>query len=199
MQLLQMHLVRLGIHQAKQVLLLADGADWIWLRLPTLLKRLGCPAESILELLDFYYATEHLGQFSEAAFSDTTKSQIWFKQAKSDLKRGRVSDLLKQMQTLVKQASGERKNLMAKQVAYLSKFEQLSRLKYSQVAAMKLPIGSGAIESLIRQVVNLRLKGTGKFWLLENAEIMLHARCQWAAGAWSTFCDSILTACLYPA
>ncbi len=58
---------------------------------------------------------------------------------------------------------------------------------------MKLPIGSGAVESLIRQVVNLRLKGTGKFWLLCHAEIMLHARCQWAAGtwAWANFCDSI--------
>ena len=64
---------------------------------------------------------------------------------------------------------------------------------------MKMPIGSGAIESLIRQVVNLRLKGNGKFWLLENAEAILHARCHWAAGGWLTFCDSILTAKLYPA
>ncbi len=198
MQLLEMHLVRLGIHQAKQVLLLADGADWIWLRIPTLLKRLGCPAESILELLDFYHATEHLQQVALSAFTDTTTSQTWFKKARSDLKHGRVSDLLNRMQALVKEVSGERKNLIAGQVAYFSKFEQLSRLKYSQVAAMKLPIGSGAVESLIRQVVNLRLKGTGKFWLLENAEIMLHARCQWAAGAWSSFCDSILTAYLYP-
>ncbi len=65
---------------------------------------------------------------------------------------------------------------------------------------MKLPIGSGAVESLIRQVVNLRLKGTGKFWLLNHAFIMLHARCQWAAGtwAWANFCDSILTAMLIP-
>ncbi len=39
MQLLEMHLVRLGINQAKQVLLLADGAEWIWLRIPPLLKR----------------------------------------------------------------------------------------------------------------------------------------------------------------
>ncbi len=31
MQLLEMHLVRLGINQASQVLLVADGAEWIWL------------------------------------------------------------------------------------------------------------------------------------------------------------------------
>lgn len=100
---------------------------------------------------------------------------------------------------MVETASGERQKIMAGQLAYFTKGSQQERLNYSQVAAMKLPIGSGAIESLIRQVVNLRLKGIGKFWLLNHAEMMLHARCQWAAGAWSTFCDTILTTMLYPA
>lgn len=51
----------------------------------------------------------------------------------------------------------------------------------------------GAIESLIRQVVNLRIKGNSKFWLKSNAEIMLHLRCQWCAKSWDNFCNSILT------
>ncbi len=68
MELLETHLVSLGISQAKQVLLLADGAEWIWLRLPPLLQRLGCPADSIVELLDFYHATEHLHSFALASF-----------------------------------------------------------------------------------------------------------------------------------
>lgn len=72
-------------------------------------------------------------------------------------------------------------------------------MNYAEAKAMKLPISSGAIESLVRQVVNLRLKGTGKFWLLYHAEILLHARCQWAAGRWTDFCDAILTTILYPA
>ncbi len=54
-------------------------------------------------------------------------------------------------------------------------------------------------ESLIRQAVNLRLKGNGKFWLKENAEIILHARCQWLSRAWSDFTNSILTWRIYPA
>ncbi len=44
------------------------------------------------------------------------------------------------------------------------------------VALKKLPLGSSAVESLIRQVVNLRMKGNSKFWLQDNAEIMLHLR-----------------------
>ena len=64
---------------------------------------------------------------------------------------------------------------------------------------MKLPIGSGAVESLIRQAVNLRLKGNGKFWLKENAEIILHSRCQWLSDSWNDFTNSILTLRIYPA
>ncbi len=199
LELLEMHLVRLGINLASQVLLVADGAGWIWNHIPPLLQRLGCPLESTHELLDFYHATEHLQLFVDAAFTQLSQRQAWFKQARCTLKCGHAANLLNQMRTLSKNKRGERRSIMSSQIQYFTKFHQQGRLNYSQVAAMKMPIGSGAIESLIRQVVNLRLKGNGKFWLLENAEAILHARCQWAAGTWPTFCGSILTARLYPA
>ena len=37
-----MYLVSLGINEAQQILLIADGADWIWQHIPPLLNRLGC-------------------------------------------------------------------------------------------------------------------------------------------------------------
>ena len=39
-----------------------------------------------------------------------------------------------------------------------------SRMAYAKLMALKLPIGSGAIESTVRRVVNLRLKGPSIFW-----------------------------------
>ena len=137
--------------------------------------------------------------FADAAFTQPREQQAWFKQARSTLKRGQSANLLNQMQTLSEQRRGDCLAILSSEIQYFTKFHQQKRLSYSQVAGMKMPIGSGAIESLIRQVVNLRLKGNGKFWLLENAEAILHARCQWAAGSWLTFCDSILIAKLYPA
>jgi len=199
LELLEMHLVRLGINLASQVLLVADGAGWIWNHIPPLLLRLGCPPSSTHGLLDFYHATEHLQLFADAAFTQLPQRQAWFKIARCTLKCGHAANLLEQMPALSKKMRGERRSIMLSQIQYFSRFYQQGRLEYSQVAAKKMPIGSGAIESLIRQVVNLRLKGNGKFWLLENAEAILHARCQWAAGTWSAFCNSILTARLYPA
>lgn len=197
--LLEMHLVRLGINLASQVLLVADGASWIWQHIPPLLQRLGCPPSSTHGLLDFYHATEHLHTFAEAAFTQLSEQQAWFRQARSLLKRGQSANLLEQMQVLSKKMCSERRRAMISEIQYFTKFHLQGQLSYSQVAAMKMPIGSGAIESLIRQVVNQRLKGNGKFWLQANAEAILHARCQWAASTWSIFCDSILTARLYPA
>ncbi len=118
--------------------------------------------------------------------------------ARSLLKRGQSTELLEQIQGLSKKVCSERCRAMIFEIHYFTKFHLQGRLSYSLGAAMKMPIGSGAIESLIRQVVNLRLKGNGKFWLQGNTEAILHARCQWAAITWSTFCDSLLTARLYP-
>ena len=50
------------------------------------------------------------------------------------------------------------------------------RMAYAQLLAMKLPIGSGAIESTVRRVVNLRLKGPSLFWCRANAEAILLLR-----------------------
>lgn len=197
LQILEMYLVSLGIERAKQVLLIADGAEWIWKHIPTLLERLVCPNETY-QLLDFYHVTQHLQAFANAAFSQENERKKWFKSARSDLKRGKITALLEQMAALSKQADGEPLEIMTAQINYLTKGYAEGRLNYAQIAALKLPIGSGAVESLIRQVVNLRLKGNGKFWLRDRAEIMLHARCQWLAGNWSNFCDSILTALINP-
>ena len=196
MQVLEMHLVRLGIRHAAQVLFLADGALWMWERIPALLRRLGCPEDRIIELLDFYHATGHLSAFAEIAFSNPKAAQAWFKKACAALKRGPATTLLQQMQTLCAQAKSKHRASLTKELEYFQ--TRLSRLQYAQVATLKLPIGSGAVESLLRQVVNLRIKGAGKFWLVEHAEIMLYARCQWAAGVWEHFCASILTANLCP-
>ena len=59
-----------------------------------------------------------------------------------------------------------------------------NRMRYDLIAATGLPIGSGAIESSIRRVVNLRLKGASIYWLEETAEAMLLLRSFYKSGRW---------------
>jgi len=41
----------------------------------------------------------------------------------------------------------------------------MNRMLYSGVAEEGLPIGNGSVESAIRRMINLRLKGASLFWL----------------------------------
>jgi len=197
LQILEAHLVHLGISQAKQVLLIGDGAEWIWIHIPPLLTRLGCPTETY-QLFDFYHVTQHLKAFADVAFSEETQSKEWFKKARKTLKKGNAKSLINQMDEFIALASGERCQIMVGRRNYLLDAYRQGRLNYDKAINKKLPIGSGAIESLIRQVVNLRIKGNSKFWLQENAEIMLHLRCQWIAGSWDNFCGSIFNSFIKP-
>ena len=62
LKILEMYLVSLGIKSAKQILLIADGADWIWQHIPPLLNRLAC-SERIYYLLDFYHEERTFAEF----------------------------------------------------------------------------------------------------------------------------------------
>lgn len=58
-------------------------------------------------------------------------------------------------------------------------------MKYDLNNELGLPIGSGGIESAVRRVVNLRLKGPSIYWKRENAEAMLFLRSYYKAGRWN--------------
>ncbi len=92
----------------------------------------------------------------------------------------------------------ERLKILVRERNYILKAYRRRLLRYNEVASRKLPLGSGAVESLIRQVVNLRMKGNSKFWLQDNAEIMLHLRCQWIAKSWDNFSDAIFNSFIKP-
>ena len=70
------------------------------------------------------------------------------------------------------------------EIAYLQKHGEAGRLKYPTFRSLGVPLGSGAIESSIRRVVNLRLKGNSIYWREENAEAMLQIRAQVLTNRW---------------
>ena len=65
--------------------------------------------------------------------------------------------------------------------------KNLGLTDYLNTRKRDIPIGSGALESAIRRVVNLRLKSADMFWKVENAEGFLHLRCQLKSGNWDRF------------
>jgi hypothetical protein len=55
---------------------------------------------------------------------------------------------------------------------------------YGMLKETNFPIGSGAIESAVRRVINLRLKGASIYWLEKTVEAMIKLRAFYKAGRW---------------
>ena len=197
-KILRLYLHELGIALAQVVVLLGDGAHWIWDHIPPLLLELGCRPEQIVQVLDYCHTVQHLYQLGEALFGATAQGKAWAKKWAKQLKKGRAQALVTEIRQYLADKVGKDPDEVQTQYDYFLRHQTNGRLDYARFKALKLPIGSGVVESLIRQVVNLRLKSCSKAWLKENAEAFLHARCQWAAHQWSSFCDAVLTFGLAP-
>ena len=179
--LLRTYLQRLSITQADQVLFVADGAPWIWKRVPLLVQALGLAAKQVHELLDFYHAVQHLAQV--AALRNDWSAQArsrWRTHQRRLLLRGQLEQVIAAIRDICR---GRNSKAMRTQRDYFIKHQ--SRMAYAQLMAMKLPIGSGAIESTVRRVVNLRLKGPSIFWCRASAEAILLLRSYYKAGRWN--------------
>jgi hypothetical protein len=179
--LLRSYLQRLEITQADQVLFIADGAPWIWKRIPLLVQALGLAAQQVHELLDFYHAVQHLGQVAALRQDWSAKARTrWRTQQRRLLLRGEVKQVIAAVQAICR---GRHSKAIRTQRDYFIKNQ--SRMAYAQLLAMKLPIGSGAIESTVRRVVNLRLKGPSILWCRASAEAILLLRSYYKAGRWN--------------
>ncbi len=179
--LLRTYLQRLDITQADQVLFIADGAPWIWKRVPLLVHALGLAAEQVHELLDFYHAVQHLGQVAALRKDWSAKARArWRTHQRHLLLRGEVEQVITAVRAICR---GRNSKAIRTHREYFIRNQ--SRMAYAKLIAMKLPIGSGAIESTVRRVVNLRLKGPSIFWCRASAEAILLLRSYYKAGRWN--------------
>lgn len=179
--LLQSYLKSLNIQTADHVLFVADGAHWIWKRIPMLVKALGLESERVHELLDFYHAVEHLGKVAALRKTWPDKERrAWLKKQRKLLLEGQVDKVMEAVRSICRGRNGK---AITTERNYFVRNQQ--RMSYPTLKALNLPIGSGAIESAVRRVINLRLKGPCIFWHRENAAKVLMLRAYYKAGRWN--------------
>src|SRR6266852_3936051 len=178
--LLRTYVQRLSITQADQVLFVADGAPWIWKRVPLLVQALGLAAQQVHELLDFYHAVQHLGQVAALRTDWSAKARArWRTQQRRFLLQGQVEQVIAAVRDICR---GRNSKAIRTHREYFIKNQ--GRMAYAKLMAMQMPIGSGAIESAVRRVINLRLKGPSLFWCRASAEAILLLRSYYKAGRW---------------
>jgi len=189
-RMLVAYLKLLGAQEAAQLVIVADGAKWIWddERMDKLIREVGIAPERVIQVLDFYHATEHLGKIAtlRASWSDKER-QKWIRKVRTMLWRGRVDAVLDECKALCR---GRRSKKISSLLDYIER--NRVRLNYPLFRKLRVPLGSGVIESAVRRVINLRLKGPGIIWEEENVEKMLHMRAQMKLGSWNRFVTNAL-------
>ena len=182
-KLLEFYLRELKITTADKVLFVADGARWIWNRVGALVRRLGIKPDQVQELVDFYHAVEHLGTNAGLQRRWTAaERRAWIGRQRHRLRKGGFAEV----EAAIKAVCGPRPGKALKRERdYFQRNGGTGRMDYARIAGMKLPIGSGAIESAIRRVVNLRLKGPSIYWHKTSAEAVLLLRSYYKAGRWN--------------
>ncbi len=179
--LLRLYLPLFTALQPTHILLIADGARSIWKRFEKLISEGILGSARTIQLIDFYHAVEHLGAFAEAcpSYSRPRRSR-WRNQVRKLLRAGKIEAVIADMDRIIAVHPGVA-TLKTERNYFL---RNRHRFSYAWARRLRLPIGSGPMESAIRRVINLRLKGPGIFWHETNAEAMILIRAFYKAHRW---------------
>lgn len=175
MEVLAMRLHQVGASESQVVAFRADGAPWIWERLEWVRQRLGLKPSQVSYGLDWCHAVHHVSLALETLAADADRKRI-FKKLRKWLKQGAWRKVLKDLIDRMLERGLDETAEMWTDLDFLERHGEAGHLDYATFRRRKLPIGSGAIESAIRRVINLRMKGNSMFWKEGNAEGMLVLR-----------------------
>lgn len=151
------------------IVFLADGATWIWDRIPDLAND-----RSIL-ILDFYHASEHLSDICKKLYGEQTEDYVrCFTEWRGMVWAGQVHQVIAELKLLRDTCKGEKRDFLQGEISYFEDNEE--RMHYDQYRAMHLPIGSGTVESSCKNVIGGRMKQGGMTWSESGAEGMLQIR-----------------------
>jgi hypothetical protein len=137
----------------------ADGALWIWDVAEDV-----CPDGQ--QVVDWFHAVAHLSDAAQVLYpdaDDTPKRKRWLQTHKDHLYMGRIHEIIAALHKCGR----------ADLALYFERHQR--RMQYLEFRENGLPIGSGTVESGVKQFKQ-RLCGTGMRWNSDNAERMLVIR-----------------------
>ena len=165
---------RRGVEHAQAIAAVMDGAEW-----EQGFVDFHCP--QAVRILDFPHAAEHLNVIGEFLHGEhTPQSQACLKEQSHRLKHEGPKDLLCALEKL--QRKHPPSEVLSSNLTYLKK--RTKQMQYPLFQAQGWPIGSGAVESGNKLVVEARLKGAGMHWEENNVNPMLAIRNILCSGRW---------------
>jgi hypothetical protein len=165
---------RRGAEHIRQLVVLGDGAAWIW-KLATQVAPEATP------IVDIYHARQHLHDLAAALIPALGEQHPhWLTARLADLDAGDIETLVAQTTRLALPADLARDT--DKALAYFK--TNAHRMRYAYFRDHHMFIGSGTVEAGCKAVIGQRLKLSGMRWNIPGATGILTLRCQHASGRW---------------
>ncbi len=173
--------VRRGVGEAKEVIVIGDGAPWIW----------NIAAKHFwgaTQILDLYHALEHLADAGKAVFGALNpKSRQWLSAHREDLRNGDIQAVVRSLKRL-RPAGSEEKEVVRKTIEYFEK--NRDRMRYQEFRQQGLFVGSGVVEAGCKTVIGRRLKQSGMRWTVQGANSIIALRCCQLSGRWESYWEA---------
>jgi hypothetical protein len=163
-----------GYGQYEQTIILGDGAAWI----RTMCEDLFPDA---LQILDFYHLCENVYDFAKYAFKkDEKRYKPWAKKIIRWIREERLDEVFREVgKTGITKTPTGVVNLKG----YL--INNKDKMSYNRYLLKGYYIGSGAIESANKVILQRRLKQAGMRWSVPTAQAVLSLRAKVESGLWS--------------
>jgi len=170
--------MRRGLRRAAQVIVIGDGASWIW-------HIADEHFPGAVQIVDLYHAREHLADLSKLIYeSEPARAKQWCAARSRELDHGAVESILRRMRCLRPQAASAQEALR-KESSYFETNKE--RMRYATFRAQGLFVGSGVIEAGCRTIVGQRLKESGMYWSVRGANAIIALRCAELSGRLEDF------------
>ncbi len=168
--------VRHGLGQAKDVLVVADAAVWIW-------NLTADRFAGARQRLDPWHALQHLWAVAHALHpEDEAAAAVWIKPLKDQLLDSKAVEVIGQLDEVLKTLEGPKREEVEAERNYLE--NNRNRLDYAGAKERGEPLGSGAMESTCKQY-QARFHRSGQFWTTEGDEALMCLETFWRNGRWS--------------
>jgi hypothetical protein len=163
--------------QAAEVIVLADGAHWIWNLVTDLMPH-------AVQILDFSHAKHYLWDAAKLIYgADSAFVRPWVKEREDLLFANQIEQVITHLQHFVDLAPG-----LDSIIHYFQ--QNQGRMQYGTYQQRGYFIGSGAIESAGKQLTAARIKGPGMRWNVTDLNALLTLRCLFLEHSWPTYWDA---------
>lgn len=161
---------RAGVMRARQVVIVADGAKWIW-------RLAEEQFAGAVQIVDEYHARQHVWEVARAAFiEEPAVRSAWAGAVIDHLTEGRIEEVIAAIERLppMTPEPGKARSILETEAEYFR--TNTERMRYSSFRAQGMHLGSGIAEAACKTVVAARAKRSGMRWTPDGLDAILALR-----------------------